>query len=144
MSNCIFHCYPIFPQVHEPQALVLLFGAGVPLTPIPRLAIPFLLVAILTTPLAVVDDAALDAGAAAAAGESVGVVFNPGAYTHTSVALRDAIVGAQVPVVEVHITNIHTREAFRHHSYISPVARGTIVGLGVLGYELAIRSLVDA
>lgn len=85
-----------------------------------------------------------EAGAAVAAGESVGVVLNPAAYTHTSVALRDAIVGAQVPVIEVHITNVHTREAFRHHSYISPVARGTIVGLGTLGYELAMRSLADA
>jgi 3-dehydroquinate dehydratase-2 len=81
-----------------------------------------------------------EAGAAAKAGESVGVVLNPAAYTHTSVALRDAIVGTQVPVVEVHLTNVHAREGFRHHSYITAVARGLIVGLGTRGYDLAIRS----
>lgn len=82
-----------------------------------------------------------EAGAAVKEGESVGVVLNPAAYTHTSVALRDAIVGAEVPVVEVHLTNVHAREEFRHHSYISPVARGLVVGFGVRGYELAIRAL---
>jgi 3-dehydroquinate dehydratase-2 len=85
-----------------------------------------------------------EAGAAVRAGGSVGVVLNPGAYTHTSVAIRDAIVGAQVPVVEVHITNVHAREAFRHRSLVSPVARGIIVGLGTLGYEMAIRHLAAA
>jgi 3-dehydroquinate dehydratase-2 len=84
-----------------------------------------------------------EAGAAVRAGESVGVVLNPAAYTHTSVATRDAIVGAEVPVVEVHLTNVHGREEFRHHSYVSPVARGIVVGLGTLGYELAIRSFGD-
>ena len=71
----------------------------------------------------------------------LGVVLNAGAYTHTSVAIHDAIKGANVPVIEVHISNVHAREAFRHHSYISPVAKGIIVGLGVRGYELAIDAL---
>ena len=75
------------------------------------------------------------------AGTVVGVVLNPGAYTHTSVAIRDAIDGARVPVIEVHLSNVHAREPFRHHSYVSPVARGVIVGLGARGYELAIRAL---
>jgi 3-dehydroquinate dehydratase-2 len=85
-----------------------------------------------------------EAGVAVKAGRSVGVVLNPAAYTHTSVAIRDAIVGAEVPVVEVHLTNVHSREEFRHHSYVSPVARGIVVGLGTLGYELAIRSFGKA
>lgn len=80
-----------------------------------------------------------EAGCAVAAGEAVGVVLNAAAYTHTSVALRDAIVGASLPVVEVHLTNVHAREPFRDHSHISPVALGVVVGLGAHGYELAIR-----
>lgn len=80
-------------------------------------------------------------GAAVRSGGSIGAVFNPGAYTHTSVALRDAIEGAGVPVVELHISNVHRRESFRHRSYISPVARGVVVGLGVAGYPLAIAGL---
>ncbi|VXC34724.1 type II 3-dehydroquinate dehydratase [Nocardioides sp. AX2bis] len=80
------------------------------------------------------------AGAGVAAGDVLGVVLNAGALTHTSVALRDAVVGAEVPTVEVHLTNVHAREPFRHHSYLSPVARGVVVGLGPLGYELAVRS----
>ncbi len=76
-------------------------------------------------------------------GELLGIVFNPGAYTHTSIALHDAIKGVGVPVVEVHITNVHARENFRHHSYISPVASGTIIGMGTKGYQLAIRSLAE-
>ena len=75
------------------------------------------------------------------AGRLMGVVFNAGAYTHTSVALHDAIKGASVPVIELHISNVHAREAFRHHSFISPVARGIIVGFGVKGYALAIEAL---
>lgn len=71
-----------------------------------------------------------------------GIVMNPGGYTHTSVALADAIAGITTPVVEVHISNTHTRERFRHHSYISRVSRGVIAGLGLKGYELAIRSLL--
>ncbi|MBK8732207.1 MAG: type II 3-dehydroquinate dehydratase [Actinomycetales bacterium] len=82
-----------------------------------------------------------EAGAAVRTGSLIGVVLNPGAYTHTSVAIRDAIEGAQVPVIEVHLSNVHAREAFRHQSYVSPVARGVIIGLGAYGYELAIRAL---
>jgi 3-dehydroquinate dehydratase-2 len=82
------------------------------------------------------------AGRAVKAGEVIGVVFNAGAYTHTSVALHDAIKGAEVPVVEVHISNIHAREAFRHHSYLSPAAAGIVVGFGVDGYVMAIEGLV--
>lgn len=90
----------------------------------------------------VLIDAIHDAGQQVKAGQALGVVFNPGAYTHTSIALHDAIKGADVPVIEVHISNVHAREAFRHHSYISPVAQGTIVGMGVKGYELAILGLI--
>ncbi len=81
-----------------------------------------------------------EAGAGTARGDVLGVVLNAGALTHTSVALRDAVVGAAVPTVEVHLSNVHAREPFRHHSYLSPVVRGVVVGLGPLGYELAIRS----
>lgn len=70
-----------------------------------------------------------------------GIIINPGAYTHTSVALRDAVAGIETPVIEVHISNTHRREEFRHHSYISAVAEGVIIGLGLHGYELAIASL---
>lgn len=87
----------------------------------------------------VLVDRLQEAGARVAAGTSVGVVLNPGAYTHTSVAIRDAIAGAAVPVVEVHLSNVHARDEFRQHSYVSPVARGVIAGLGPRGYELAIR-----
>ncbi|KAK8194786.1 Dehydroquinase [Phyllosticta capitalensis] len=66
------------------------------------------------------------------------VIINPGALTHTSVALRDALVGIDVPFVEVHITNIHKREAFRHHSYLSDKAEAVICGLGTYGYTAAI------
>lgn len=82
-----------------------------------------------------------EAGRAVASGESAGIVLNAGAYTHTSVALADAISGAFVPTIEVHISNVHAREAFRHHSYLSPVAAGIIVGLGTYGYEAGIRAL---
>ena len=66
------------------------------------------------------------------------VIVNPGAFTHTSVALRDAFLGAGVPFIEVHVSNVHAREPFRHHSYLSDLAAGVIVGLGPLGYELAL------
>ena len=71
-----------------------------------------------------------------------GVVLNAGAYTHTSIALADAISGITTPVVEVHISNVHKREAYRHHSYVSPVAEGVIVGFGLKGYELAVEYFV--
>ena len=67
------------------------------------------------------------------------IVVNPGALTHTSVALRDAFAGVAIPFVEVHISNVHRREPFRHHSYFSDLAEGVIVGLGVQGYSLALR-----
>src|SRR6266508_3282210 len=82
-----------------------------------------------------------ETGAEVEAGNSIGAVFNPGAFTHTSVALHDAIEGASLPTIELHISNVHKREEFRHHSYISPVARGIIVGFGVHGYGLAIKGL---
>jgi 3-dehydroquinate dehydratase-2 len=84
-----------------------------------------------------------EAGREVAAGNMLGVVMNPGAYTHTSVALHDAIKGASVPLIELHISNVHARESFRHHSFISPAARGIIVGLGVKGYPIAIDALVQ-
>ena len=74
-------------------------------------------------------------------GKAIGAVFNPGAFTHTSVALHDAIKGTGLPVIETHISNVFAREAFRHHSYVSPVAVGVIAGLGVQGYALAIQAL---
>ena len=83
-----------------------------------------------------------EAGRDHAAGKTIGVVFNAGAYTHTSIALHDAIKGANVPVIELHISNVHSREPFRHHSRLSPVARGVMAGFGVQGYALAIAGLV--
>jgi 3-dehydroquinate dehydratase-2 len=67
------------------------------------------------------------------------IVINPGAYTHTSVALRDALAGVAIAFVEVHLSNVHRREPFRHHSYFSDLAEGVIVGLGALGYRLALE-----
>lgn len=84
-----------------------------------------------------------EAGREIAAGNMLGVVMNPGAFTHTSIALHDAIKGASVTLIELHISNVHARESFRHHSYISPAARGIIVGLGIKGYALAIDALVQ-
>ncbi|TFH56439.1 type II 3-dehydroquinate dehydratase [Glutamicibacter arilaitensis] len=72
---------------------------------------------------------------------AAGIVMNPGAFTHTSVALADAISGVQLPTIEVHISNVHQREDFRHHSFISPVASSIIVGAGVNGYKLAVQQL---
>lgn len=71
-----------------------------------------------------------------------GIVLNAGAYTHTSVALHDAIAAINTPVIEVHISNVHQREEFRHHSYISSVASGIIIGFGLKGYEMAVDSLL--
>lgn len=79
-----------------------------------------------------------------AAAEGVtGLVLNLGAFTHTSVALRDAVAGVALPAVEVHISNVYAREAFRHHSYLSAVCLGTITGLGFFGYTAAIKFLVE-
>lgn len=75
---------------------------------------------------------------------AVGIVLNAGAFTHTSVALRDALAAVQLPAVEVHITNVHQREEFRHHSYLSPVCAAVIVGAGVFGYTLAVDYLAHA
>lgn len=83
------------------------------------------------------------AGRAQAAGSLAGVILNAGAYTHTSIALHDAIKGAGVTVIELHISNVFAREAFRHHSYISPVARSVMCGFGVAGYPLAIAGLAS-
>ena len=71
-----------------------------------------------------------------------GIILNAGAYTHTSVAIHDAIKAVPIPTIEVHISNVHTREEFRHHSFISPVAHGIIVGFGIDGYRLALEGLL--
>jgi len=77
----------------------------------------------------------------AARAQGIGfLILNPGAFTHTSVALRDAILGVSLPFIEVHLSNVHAREAFRRHSYFSDIAVGQIVGLGAQGYELAVRA----
>lgn len=75
---------------------------------------------------------------------TAGIVFNAGAYTHTSVALHDAIRSIEVPVIEVHISNVHRREDFRRHSFISPVCRGVICGFGMDSYRLGILALLGA
>jgi 3-dehydroquinate dehydratase-2 len=71
------------------------------------------------------------------------IIFNPAAFTHTSVALRDALLGVAIPFIEVHLTNIHAREPWRRHSYFSDVAIGTVLGLGAYGYELAVRAAIE-
>ena len=89
----------------------------------------------------VLVDAIQEAGRAQAAGTLAGVVFNAGAYTHTSVALHDAVKGSGVSAIELHISNVHARESFRHHSFLSPVVKGVMAGFGVQGYALAIAAL---
>ena len=71
------------------------------------------------------------------------IVINPGAFTHTSVALRDALAGVALPFIEVHLSNVHRREPFRHHSYFSDIAEGVIVGLGAAGYRHALDAALD-
>lgn len=71
------------------------------------------------------------------------VLINPGAYTHTSVAIRDAFSGVAIPLVEVHISNVHKREPFRHHSYLSDIAEGVMAGFGTLGYNLALQFIAS-
>ena len=78
-----------------------------------------------------------------ALGTQDAIVINPGAYSHTSIAIPDAIRAVALPVIEVHLSNIYTREAFRHHSYVSPVALGVICGLGATGYKLALHALAE-
>lgn len=68
------------------------------------------------------------------------IIFNPAAYTHTSVALRDALLGVSIPFIELHLSNVFSREAFRHHSYFSDIAVGVMCGFGSFGYELALRA----
>jgi len=77
----------------------------------------------------------------AARADCAGIIINPGAYSHTSVAIADALTGVDLPVVEVHLSNIHRRETFRHHSYVSAVAEVVIAGAGPLGYQFAVRHL---
>ncbi|WP_261392819.1 type II 3-dehydroquinate dehydratase [Rhodococcus sp. BP22] len=78
-----------------------------------------------------------------ARGTASGIVINPGGLTHTSVALRDALVIPEVPIIEVHISNVHAREEFRHHSFVSPIASGVIAGLGVAGYGFAVERIIS-
>ncbi|KAJ5407742.1 dehydroquinase class II [Penicillium cosmopolitanum] len=78
----------------------------------------------------------------AARGNTDVILINPGAFTHTSVAIRDALLGVQIPFVEIHLSNVHAREQFRAHSYLSDKARGVIVGLGAYGYEVGVEFAV--
>ena len=84
-----------------------------------------------------------EAGRLHAQGALAGLILNAGAYTHTSVALMDAVKGTGVPLLELHISNVHAREAFRHHSYLSAVARAVICGLGVAGYSIAVDAVAQ-
>ena len=71
------------------------------------------------------------------------ILFNPGAFTHTSIALRDALLAAQIPFIEIHLSNIFAREHFRHHSYFSDISEGAIIGMGELGYSLALEAAIS-
>ncbi len=89
------------------------------------------------------EHALIDRIHAAGADGTEFIVFNPGAFTHTSVALRDALLAVAVPFIEVHLSNTHAREPFRHKSYFSDIARACLFGFGARGYEIAIRAAVD-
>ena len=78
----------------------------------------------------------------AARGHVDGIIINPGAYTHTSVGIRDALLGVEIPFIELHVSNVHAREPWRHHSYFSDKASGIIVGLGTFGYQVAVEHVV--
>ncbi|WP_373077798.1 type II 3-dehydroquinate dehydratase [Zhongshania sp.] len=71
------------------------------------------------------------------------IIFNPAAFTHTSIALRDALLAVDIPFIEVHLSNVHARESFRHHSYFSDIAQGVICGLGAAGYEFALQAAMN-
>ena len=75
--------------------------------------------------------------------DTQGIILNPAAFTHTSIAMRDALLAVDIPFIEVHLSNVYKREAFRHHSYFSDIAVGCVVGLGSQGYEFALRSLLS-
>ncbi len=75
--------------------------------------------------------------------ETAAIIINPAAFTHTSIALRDALLAVQIPFIEVHLSNVHARETFRHHSYLSDIALGVICGLGTKGYLLALQALIE-
>jgi 3-dehydroquinate dehydratase-2 len=89
------------------------------------------------------DEGVLVSRIGAAPGVYDGIILNPAAYTHTSIALRDALQAADIPCVEVHLSNIHARESFRHHSLTAPACIGQILGFGPLGYVLALEALAD-
>ena len=90
------------------------------------------------------EGALIDRVHAAKSDETAFIVINPAGFTHTSVALRDALAAAAIPVIEVHLSNVHARAPFRHHSYFSDLARGVICGLGPQGYELALEAAMRA
>jgi len=89
------------------------------------------------------EGAIVDCVHEAAGRNAAGIIINPGAYTHTSIALRDAISAVEVPVIEIHISNIFARESFRHLSHIAPVAKASLCGFGIAGYALAIDGLAS-
>ena len=78
-----------------------------------------------------------------AVGNTEGIIINPAAYTHTSIAIRDCLAAIGIPTIEVHLSNIHAREEFRHRSMIAPVVKGQISGMGALGYTLAFHALLE-
>lgn len=90
------------------------------------------------------EAALIDRVHAAKSDETAFIIINPAGYTHTSVALRDALAATAIPFIEVHLSNVHAREPFRQHSYFSDLARGVICGLGPLGYELALQAAMRA